>query len=139
MTIDLATLLGYDAKDKIAQDDVPNPRPDTIDVKEAGELSRTLAFDTGLVIVEVENIASNTTSGINNQFMASLYPNESGILTLSSTCYSPPTIKIPSFMTGSSVVPVTFRLSRFIQDHVLTPLVWKTGAFVNGELRGIQV
>ena len=139
VNIDLATLLGYDAKDKIAQDDVPNPRPDTIDVKEAGELSRTLAFDTGLVIVEVENIASNTTSGINNQFMASLYPNESGILTLSSTCYSPPTIKIPSFMTGSSMVPVTFRLSRFIQDHVLTPLVWKTGAFVNGELRGIQV
>jgi hypothetical protein len=139
VTIDLATLLGYDAKDKITQNDVPNPRPDTIDVKEAGELSRTLAFDTGLVIVEVENIASNTTSGINNQFMASLYPNESGILTLSSTCYSPPTIKIPSFMTGSSVVPVTFRLSRFIQDHVLTPLVWKTGAFVNGEFRGSRL
>jgi hypothetical protein len=136
---ELATMLGYDTKDKITQEDVPNPRPDSIDVKEAGELSRTLAFDTGLVIVEVENIASNTTSGISNQFMASLYPNESGILTLSSSCYTPPTIKIPSFMTGSSVVPVTFRLSRFIKDYVLTPLVWKTGAFVNGEFRGTRV
>ena len=139
VSVELAALLGYDAKDKITKEDVPNPRPDSIDVKEAGELSRTLAFDTGLVIVEVENIASNTTSGINNQFMATLYPNESGILTLSSSCYTPPTIKIPSFMTGSSVVPVTFRLSRFIQDYVLTPLVWKTGAFVNGELRGAPV
>ena len=139
VSVDLAALLGYDSKDKIKQEDVPNPRPDSIDVKEAGELSRTLAFDTGLVIVEVENIASNTTSGINNQFMATLYPNESGILTLSSTCYTPPTIKIPAFMTGSSVVPVTFCLSRFIQDYVLTPLIWKTGAFVNGELRGTQV
>ena len=139
VSIELASMLGYYTKDKINKADVPNPRPDTIDVKEAGELSRTLAFDTGLVIVEVENIASNTTSGINNQFMASLYPNESGILTLSSTCYNPPTIKIPSFMTGSSIVPLTFRLSRFIQDYTLTPLVWKTGAFVNGELRGTQV
>ena len=136
VSAELASMLGYDGKDKITKEDVPNPRPDSIDIKEAGELSRTLAFDTGLVIVEVDNIASNTTSGISNQFMAALYPNESGILSLSTSCYTPPTIKIPTFMTGSSMVPVKFRLSRFIQDYVLVPLIWKTGAFVNGVFCG---
>ena len=141
---ELASLLGYDPVTvEINSKSKSNPRPDTIDVKEAGELSRTLAFDTGLVIVEIDNISSNTTFGLDNQYMASLYPNQSGILTMSSSAASDnsssskrPTISIPSFMTGSSLVPLQFQLLRFINDNTLVPLIWKTGAFVNGVLCG---
>ena len=146
---ELASLLGYDPVTvEINSKSQSNPRPDTIDVKEAGELSRTLAFDTGLVIVEIDNISSNTTFGLDNQYMASLYPNQSGILTMSSSASDNsssssssnkrPTISIPSFMTGSSLVPLQFQLLRFINDNTLVPLIWKTGAFVNGVLCGKQ-
>ena len=140
VTVELAGLLGYGLTTTITKESKPNPRPDTIDVNKAGELSRTLAFDTGIVIVEVTNNSCNTTFGLDNKFMASLYPNESGILTLSQrqNNSSTLTMKIPAFMTGSSSVPVEFRMLRFIKDNTLVPLVWKTGAFVNGVLRGSQ-
>jgi hypothetical protein len=141
VSAELASMLGYDPVTiEITKNSEPRAHPDTIDVKEAGELSRTLAFDTGIVIVEIDNISSNTTFGLENKFMASLYPNESGILTMSplaSSSPNRPTVSIPTFMTGSSLVPLQFQLLRYINDNTLVPLIWKTGAFVNGVLRGI--
>ena len=139
VSVELAAMTGYGFVTDITRHSKSNPRPDNIDIKDASEKSRTLAFDTGLVIVEVDNVSSNTTSGLENKFMAALYPNESGILTLSSACHPPATTNVPWFLTGGSTVPVKFRFLRFVQNYKLVPLVWKTGAYVNGVLRGSKL
>jgi hypothetical protein len=127
---------GYGLVRQIDSRSTPEARPDQKDITDNEKMSRALAFDTGVVIVSLDHRSSNTTAGINSQFMAFLHPTASGTLD-SNYCSVPTTMDIPRHMTGSgSEIPVNFLLSRFNEANSLTGLVWKTGAYVYGVLRG---
>jgi hypothetical protein len=130
----LVTAIAHDNRKGIKIDDEP-------DVKFAENKARALAYDTSLVIVSDDNCSSNTTTGINEKFMAALYPTGFGTLEIpeSALCHDPPTMRLPSTFTGSSgFIPTTFKLSRFMDENVLENLVWKNGAFICGSLRGVH-
>lgn len=109
------------------------------DTKHIQEKARALAYDTSVVIVTDDNTGSNSTYGVDEQFMAALYPTSTGSLEIpaSELCYEPPTMELPTILTGkSSFILTTFRLNRFLDNNMLAKLVWKNGAFVYGVLRG---
>ena len=113
---------------------------DKTDVKDAREKAMALGYDTGIVVISDNNTSSNTTSGIFEQSMANLYPTVDGqmIIPASDICNNPPTMKISSHLSESrEFIPVTFKLSRFLEHTKLVNLVWKVGAYVTGNLKGI--
>ena len=114
---------------------------DTINVKDLADKARALVMDTSLVVVSDDNTSANTTAGIFEKFMCALFPTGQGTMEIpqTETCYSPAKIKLPSMYTGSNpTVPTTFRLSRYLDRNVLVNLVWKTGGYVFGILRGTK-
>jgi hypothetical protein len=79
--------------------------------------------------------------GIFEQFMCSLYPTATGAYELSplENCFTPIAMELPQFHnSANALVPVTFKLSRFLDDGRLVDLDWKNGSFVSGLLRGIN-
>ena len=103
---------------------------DTINVTELANKARALVMDTSLVVVSDDNTSANTTSGIFEKYMCSLYPTIQGTMEIpqSENCYEPAKINLPSIYVGSTaMVPLTFRLSRYLDRNVLVNLVWKTG------------
>ena len=137
---ELAERLGFDFVTDISYDNKKgNPVSEDIDVKNTEEKARALGYDTGVVIVSNANIRSNTTAGINEEFMCSLYPTATGTFEIPhlESCFKPATTKLPHFYTSSTgTVPALFKLSRFLDDSQLVELDWKNGAFVSGLLRG---
>lgn len=120
------------------------PIPDPFDIKKTEAKARALGYDTGVIIVSDYNTASNTTAGINEQFMCSLYPTATGSfeIPLLESCFKPPTMSLPKFFSSSvsgGTVPATFKLSRYLDDDKLEELNWKNGAFASGILRGKEL
>jgi len=114
---------------------------DTPDVKETEKKCRALCYDTGMVIVSDDNTGSNTTAGINELYMATLLPNDTGAMVLSHNtflCSEPITTYLPSVAMGiSNWVPMTFKLHRIMDDSQWVNFAWTNGAFAVGHLRGI--
>jgi len=137
---DLSERIGFDLVTEINPNNkTGKPVPEDIDVKNTEEKARALGYDTGVVIVSNANIRSNTTAGINEEFMCSLYPTATGTFEIPTveSCYRPATTKLPHFYTSSTgVVPAVFKLSRYLDNDQLVHLDWKNGAFVSGILRG---
>ena len=116
------------------------PVPDTIEVKQTEAKARALGYDTGVVIISDANKASNTSAGISEQFMCSLYPTPTGTfeITLLENCFKPPATSLPNFYDmQNNTIPATFTLSRYLDDGSLTRLDWKNTAFISGLLRGV--
>jgi len=112
---------------------------DTINMKELVDKARALVMDTSLVVISDDNTSANTTAGIYEKYMCSLYPTVQGTMEIpqSENCYEPAKITLPSIYVGSTaLVPLTFRLSRYLDRNVLVNLIWKTGGYVFGVLRG---
>ena len=137
---DLSERLGFDLVNDITTNNKKgNPVPEDVDVKNTETKARALGYDTGVVVVSNANIRSNTTAGINEEFMCSLYPTSTGTFEIPhvESCFKPATTKLPHFYTSSTgVVPALFKLSRFLDNDDLVHLDWKNGAFVCGLLRG---
>ena len=85
------------------------------------------------------NCGSNTTLGINDKFMASLYPTETGtmVVHINELCNEKPTMTIRDDIMTPPLIPVTFLLSRFLDKSKLVNLVWKESFTMQGTLRGI--
>ena len=137
---ELAERLGFDFVNDITYENKKGkPVSEDIDVKNTEEKARALGYDTGVVIVTNANIRSNTTAGINEEFMCSLYPTATGTFEIPylESCFKPATTKLPHFYTSSTgTVPALFKLSRYLDNSELVELDWKNGAFVSGLLRG---
>lgn len=137
---DLSERLGFDlVTDITINNKKGQPVPDDVDVKNTEAKARALGYDTGVVVVSNANVRSNTTAGINEEFMCSLYPTSTGTFEIPhlESCYKPATTKLPNFYTSSTgVVPAHFKLSRFLDNDDLVHLDWKNGAYVSGLLRG---
>jgi hypothetical protein len=139
---ELSERLGFDLVTEINNNNKKGqPVPDEIDVSKTEAKARALGYDTGVVIVSNANKPANTTAGISQQFMCSLYPTPTGTFDIpaSEYCFKPPTTALPNFYAASNaMVPATFKLSRYLDNDTLVHLDWKNNAFVSGLLRGTK-
>jgi hypothetical protein len=137
---DLSERLGFELVNDITNNNKKGqPVSEDVDVKNTEAKARALGYDTGVVVVSNANIRSNTTAGINEEFMCSLYPTATGTFEIPhlESCFKPATTQLPHFYTSSTgTVPAHFKLSRFLDNDDLVHLDWKNGAFVSGLLRG---
>ena len=142
LPLELSERLGFHFVQDITKTSATGQKvDDDIDVKESETRARALAYDTSLVVISHTNSSANTTAGINYAYMAALYPTGFGTLEISpvEACLKPPTLKLPITLYGTpSSVPATFKLSRFLDNSELTNLVWTTGAYIFGVLRGVE-
>ena len=141
---DLSEKLGFGLITDInRQNATGNPVKDESDLTTAREKSSALGRDTGPVLITYDDNSSNTTSGTSYRTMAILYPSShDGIMQLSSAdvCNFPVTMRIPNFLTDSKeFVDLRFKLYRFLDNKTLVPLVWKCGAIIQGNFKGIEI
>jgi len=97
-----------------------------------------ICYDTGLVICSLEQTSANTTSGIYDYYMASLFPHLSGTMQMAALNSSslPPSTAVPLTSGASTMVPLHFNLSRIYDNQEVADFAWKHDAFIYGELRG---
>ena len=86
-----------------------------VDPKETEDQARAISHETGLIIVSDYNTGTNTMVDIGKQYMASLYPIETGnmVLHVNKICNQQPVMTLPRFNLKNKYIPVTFLLSRF--------------------------
>ena len=139
---DLAERLGYGLITDISESNKQGERvEDNIDVTKTETRARALGYDTGVIVVTNDGTSSNLMSGFSDQFMCCIYPTSTGTfeIPLLESCFSPPTMSMPQqFQSASGFVPITFKLSRFLDTDQPVNLDWKNGAFISGLLRGIM-
>lgn len=133
---DFSSRLGYGVKREIANTDTSVSVKNTID-KSAAK-AKVLSFDTGHVIVTCFNTSSNQTSISNNQYMASLLPDNAGMMTISPCLGNDiPTFVPPNFeQDGQNNVPLLCNLLKFNDLGDPVPFQWKTGGYISGILQG---
>jgi len=138
---DLAERLGFGLITDITETNKKGERvDDNIDVSKSEARARALGYDTGVLIVTNEGTSSNLMSGFSDQFMCCLYPTSTGTfeIPMLESCFSPPTMSMPQqFQSASGFVPITFKVSRFLDTDEPVNLDWKNGAFISGLLRGV--
>ena len=139
---DLAERLGFGMVTDISEENKEGERAeDEFDVTKTETRSRALGYDTGMIVVSYEGTRSIAMAGIFEQYMCSLYPTATGAYEMSplENNFTPIAMELPQFHnSANALVPVTFKLSRFLDDERLVDLDWKNGAFVSGLLRGIK-
>ena len=139
---DLAERLGFGLVTDISEMNKEGERvEDEFDVTKTETRSRALAYDTGMLLVTNDSTTNIAMAGMNQQFMCSLYPTATGTYEMSylESGFTPITMELPKFHNSANAqVPVTFKLSRFLDDDRLMDLDWKNGAFVCGMLRGAK-
>ena len=116
----------------VSQDDPSN-------IFDAKKKALTVVYDTGPILCTLDQMSSNTTSGALDQYMAALYPHESGILSMPQSlcsCSANLTTIHPLTQASAAYVPVTFRLLRIYEDQSISDFVWKCKAYVYGVLQG---
>ena len=100
---------------------------------------KALCFDTGLVLCTLDQMSSNSTSGVLDACLASLFPHKSGVMRMTKyrSC-PPPGVVLTSFSGSSAEVLFTFRLLRIYDNQEIRKFAWKDGAYVDGTLVGIR-
>jgi len=138
----LAERLGFDLVTEISEENNEGERvEDEFDITKTETRSRALGYDTGIIVVSNDGSRSISMAGVYEQFMCSLYPTSTGTyeMSLLENCFTPIRMELPKFHnSANALVPLTFKLSRFLDDDRLVDLDWKNGAFVSGLLRGIK-
>ena len=138
---DFAQKLGFRMVTEISRvNPTGEPVRNISDLKDARDKATALAYDAGIVIVTDNNSQSATTLGISQRAVAKLFATFDGQLKLptSDVCNFPSTLTLSDrFANSSELIPATFRLWRFLDEGIPEPLVWKVGAYVQGNLKGI--
>ena len=111
--------------------------PDTSNLEEK---ARALVHETGLVIVSDLNTTTNTNYGIGEQYMAALYPTETGsmVMHVNELCHEQPVMRLNARGMSTQTIPATFLLSKFLDQNNLVKLIWKEGFKMQGTLRGVH-
>jgi hypothetical protein len=139
---ELAERLGFGLQTDITRNNNTGKKvEDEFDVSKTQDKARALAFDTSLVIVSNNDSSSMTTVGINDTYMAALYPTGLGSMVIPAVEYhfKPPTMKLSKTLYGSDgFVNANFKLSRFLDNSTFVNFVWNKGAYISGVLRGAK-
>jgi hypothetical protein len=137
---DLAERLGFELSMEITPKKSIGEPLVFVDPKETKDRARVLSNETGLIIVLDYNTGTNTTVGIGKQYMAALYPTETGsmVMHINKICNQQPVMTLLIVNMTNEYIPVTFLLSRFLNHNRLVNLVWKDRFTMQGTLRGVQ-
>jgi hypothetical protein len=137
---DLAERLGFELNIEITPKNSIGEPLVVVDPKETEDRARALSNETGLIIVSDYNTGTNTTVGIGKQYMAALYPTETGnmVMHVNEICNQQPFMTLPIVNMTNEYIPVTFLLSRFLNNNKLVNLVWKEGFTMQGTMRGVH-
>ena len=129
----LAERLGYGSAQTISRVSVPIAATFDDVAIDAGGLSRALVWDTVLAAVTLDNASSITASGFDGPLMATLWPDEPGIMRTSAEGTRVP---VPTVQSGQASVPLTFRVWSLGKHSTISPLDWPVHCFVAGILKG---
>ena len=102
----------------------------------------SVVFDTGPILCTLDQHSSNTTSGVNDEFMAALYPTQAGILSMPSNDCSSHSRLVKFHLTSqsSSAKPsIQFRLLRIYDNENIQDFLWKTGGIIYGLISGVPL
>lgn len=120
----------------------------TTDQDKSFKKATALAFDTGVLLVTVDSISSNTTSGTSDQVIASLFPRDVGILESipMSNCFGMTWARLTNYgqlekvstaaWRGGSLFDrfIKFNVLRIYDDEQVKNFSWRLGAYVYGIL-----
>ena len=136
---ELSERLGFELNREITEENRVGQKVEDKNTKDTEEKARALAHETGSIIVSDFYSGSNTTLGINDRYMGSLYPTETGtmVVHVNELCNEKPTMTIRDDIMTPPLIPVTFLLSRFLDKSKLVNLIWKESFTMLGTLRGI--
>lgn len=126
----VANQLGFGSLDVIPYKMVPNVVSNDIDVRDLEKKARALVFDTGMVVVDLDQRTSMLNSYSGNTTMAMLEPTYDGIMR------NPPHNELPRAHVTYFDPQLKFVLNRFGDDDQPHPLDWNIGAYVQGLVVG---
>jgi hypothetical protein len=137
---DLAERLGFEFNMEITPKKSIGEPLVVVDPKETEDRARALSNKTSLIIVSDYNTGTSTMVGIGKQYMAALYPTETGnmVMHVNKICNQQPVMTLPIVNMTNEYIPVTFLLLRFLNHNRLGNLVWKEGFKMQGTLRGVH-
>lgn len=122
--------LGYGHVTKITPDSEVSASIAEVQLKDVEKVSRVQAFDTGMVIISLDQIGSQQTYKFTNTFMALLESDFGGYMTTKMG------IEWPRVAVSPFNSVLEFVISRYSETNAPIPLGWKTGAYVRGLLVG---
>jgi hypothetical protein len=117
---------------------LPQKEPDD-GIVQAQKKALALVYDTGPIVCTLDQVASNTTCGTEDQIMAIVYPTVSGILDMEqSMCSCKGNAVHIHALTQSNAarVPISFRLLRIYDDEKMANFLWKNDAYAYGSFQG---
>jgi hypothetical protein len=141
LSIDFAERLGFEFNTEITPANALGEALIITDPKETENRARALSHETGLIIASNCNESGMETVGIQEKFMAALYPTETGnmVMHVNEICNQSPTLTLPTFNYTEDQIPLTFLLSRLTDRNQTVKLVWKDGITMQGTLRGLYL
>ena len=137
--------LGYGYGTLITKGMTAKPQKERHSVKDAHLSALSVVFDTGPIICQLEQVSSNTTTGLTDKTVACLYPHRSGTLRMprvNCECAVQSRVSSNSFPilvnshTTGAFYPVHFRLKRIYDDGSCSDFKWTCDSFVQGSLKG---
>jgi len=143
LSTDLAERLGFGLTTEITINNNTGKKvDDAFDVSIVETKARALIMDTNMVLVVNNNVSSMTTVGINEAYMAALYPSNFGttmVIPQVESCFKPPTMTLSKrLLNNNGSVSANFKLLRFFDHNDLVNLMWTMGAYISGTLRGTK-
>lgn len=127
----VANLLGYGHVNYITADMTNKSYPDPdIQINNVEAISKVLVYDTGMVVVSLDQQASQQTHQFTNTVMAILESDDAGVMT------TRPGMEFARVPVSHFNPNLEFVLSRFNETNEPMPLGWKVGAYIRGVLVG---
>ena len=133
----LANRLGYGLVHAISHGSLPNVAASKEIVIDADGISRALVWDTIMSAVSLENSSSLNTFGFGGPLMATLWPQDPGVMTMKKSSREDEiAVRAPTVQSGQHSVPLKFDVWTFGKNSLVFPLNWPVHSFVAGVLEG---
>lgn len=122
--------LGYPPVSLIKPDMSSSSYPEELEIANVEAIAKVLAYDTGMVVISLDQQASKQTYQFTNTVMAILESDDAGVMT------TKPGLEFSRVPVSYFNPNLQFVLSRFNENNEPMPLGWKVGAYIRGLLVG---
>lgn len=122
--------LGYGHVTLIKPSMDSEPYSEEIEINSVEAIAKVLVYDTGMVVVSLDQQASKQTYQFTNTVMAIMESDDAGIMT------TKPGLEFPRVPVSYFNPNLEFVLSKFNEANEPIPLAWKVAAYIRGVLVG---
>jgi hypothetical protein len=126
----IAHRLGFGHVTYIRPNMQSQPYPEEIEINNVEAIAKVLVYDTGMVVVSLDQQASKQTHQFTNTVMAIMESDEAGVMT------TKPGIEFSRVPVSHFNPNLEFVLSKFNEANEPIPLGWKVAAYIRGVLVG---